>query len=124
MQKKGKKARPEKLVSQPDGIHAMHLSAAQRIAFMFEKAKFAEYVDMMQKPMRFAWLNFWGGVWRGVGMAIGASIVSVIVIFFAVKGLNYMFQHAGGVPWIGENLKEGVGWLLDIVKLHQNTDGK
>jgi hypothetical protein len=104
---KKRKAPPEKPVKlDPALVH--------RLAMELEKAKLGDYVQMMSKPWRSIWLNFIAGVSRGVGMVVGASVVGGLVVVLTMQGLRTAFEHAGGVPWIGDKVKAGVAFILQV----------
>jgi hypothetical protein len=42
--------------------------------------RIAEYIDLLQKPLRIIYLNFLGGVARGLGIVVGATIIFAILI--------------------------------------------
>ena len=86
--------------------------AVHKAAMILEKAKLGEYVTMMGKPWRNIWVNFVAGVARGAGMIVGASLVGGLLVILAVQGLKVAFHHAGGVPWVGAQVKEAVGFVL------------
>jgi hypothetical protein len=75
-----------------------HLSLTQEIAVFLEKSRMAEYMDLMQRPHRLAWLSFWGGIWRGFGFGLGAVVLLAIFAWF----LKFMLQQAGGLPLVGD----------------------
>lgn len=55
----------------------------QRVGRMLQeidKFNIAEYMELLNNPRRFFWINFLGGVARGVGAALGATIVAAVVI--------------------------------------------
>lgn len=82
-----------------------------QIAVFLEETRLADYMDLMQRPHRLAWLNFWGGVWRGFGMAVGTIVLFAVILW----GLKFAFQHVGGMPWVGFHIEEMIGWLLSII---------
>lgn len=86
--------------------------AVQKTAFILERAKLGEYVTMMGRPWHNIWVNFVAGIARGAGMVVGASLVGGLVVILLVQGLKVAFHHAGGVPWVGEQVKEAVGFVL------------
>jgi hypothetical protein len=45
-----------------------------------ESMRIAEYIDLLQKPLRIIYLNFLGGVARGLGIVVGATIIFAILI--------------------------------------------
>jgi hypothetical protein len=89
-----------------------------KTAAYLEKAKLADYVDMMRRPWKSLWLHLVTGIARGAGIVIGGSVVGVLLIVALVAGLKTAFQHAGGVPWIGEEVKSGIGWVLEVIHQH------
>jgi hypothetical protein len=103
------------LKSSPTGIdwNTLHKTAAY-----LEKAKLADYVEMMNHPWRSIFPNLLAGIARGAGIVIGGSVVGVLFVVLLVSGLKAAFQHAGGVPWIGEEVKEGIGWILEVIRQH------
>jgi hypothetical protein len=107
------------LQASPTGLdwNALHKTAAY-----LERAKLADYVEMMNHPWRSIWPNLIAGISRGAGLVIGGSVVGVLLVFLLVAGLKTAFQHAGGVPWIGEEIKSGIGWILEVI--HQHGGGE
>ena len=93
-------------------------NALRKTAAYLEKAKLADYVEMMNHPWKSIWLNLMAGIARGAGIVIGGSVVGVLLVVLLVAGLKTAFQHAGGVPWIGEEVKSGIGWVLEVIKQH------
>ena len=59
----------------------------EKLAIYFEKANFAEYVELLSKPWKLLWLNFISGLFRGLGVAIGMTVIFAIVIFILVCSL-------------------------------------
>lgn len=51
----------------------------------FERARLADYVDLMQKPGRMLFLNFISGVAKGFGFAVGFTILGAILIYILQK---------------------------------------
>lgn len=45
-----------------------------------ESMRIAEYINLLQKPLRIIYLNFLGGVARGLGIVVGATIIFAILI--------------------------------------------
>jgi hypothetical protein len=101
---------PEK-PSQPKN----HLTLTQEIAVFLEKTRLAEYMDLMQRPHRLAWLSFWGGLWRGFGFGLGAVVLLAIFLW----SLRVALHHAGGLPIIGTEVEEAISWLLNVIEKHQ-----
>ncbi|GGI97357.1 hypothetical protein GCM10010885_03700 [Alicyclobacillus cellulosilyticus] len=61
-------------------VHEWTAAEAQRLAAYLERANFAAYADLLQRPWRLAFLNWFGGLFRGFGIGIGFTIVAALVI--------------------------------------------
>ncbi len=107
-----KKKAPQKLI----GLEKRSLAA---VAGFIEKARLAEYVDLLNSPWRMLWLSFTQGVARGVGMAVGGLVVSALIVAVAIALLKTAFANVGGLPWVGEHLEQFIGWVLQIVNQHE-----
>lgn len=82
----------------------------QRLGRMLQemdKFNIAEYMELLNNPRRFFWINFLGGLARGVGAALGATIVAAIVISILqrIVVLN--------LPIIGD-------YIVELVRIVQN----
>ena len=73
------------------------------IALKMEKAKIADYVEIMNNPKKLLYTNFIGGLARGLGTAIGISVLAAI--------LFNMLRQTVNLPWIGRLIAE----LLDVI---------
>ncbi len=51
------------------------------VAMSLERAKLADYVQLMNSPWRLIWLNFVAGLARGVGLAIGGSLLVGLLLY-------------------------------------------
>jgi hypothetical protein len=98
--------------------HHETLSLMQEVAVFLEKTRLGDYMDLMARPHRLAWLNFWAGVWRGLGMAVGTVFLFALILW----GLKFALHHAGGVPWIGQQVEEFLAWILTVIERHQTTE--
>lgn len=76
----------------------------EKISIELEKAKMADYVDLMNNPKKLLYTNFIGGLARGLGTAIGLTILAAI--------LFYMLKQTVNVPLVGEYIAD----LLDIIE--------
>jgi hypothetical protein len=103
--------RKSKPAPEPEPQH-LDYRLVHKLALALEKAKLGDYVMMMSKPWRSIWLNFLAGVARGAGMVVGSVLVGGLVVIFLVQGLKYVAKHSDMVPWVGEQVKEGVGFIL------------
>ncbi len=75
----------------------------EEISVKLEKAKIADYVDIMNNPKKLLYTNFIGGLARGLGTAIGISVLAGILLYIVRQTVN--------LPWIGKLIAE----LLDII---------
>lgn len=76
----------------------------EKIALELEKAKIAEYVEMMNNPRKLLYTNFIGGLARGLGTAIGLTALAAI--------LFYILKQTVNLPLIGRYIAD----LLDIIE--------
>ncbi|GBG06174.1 hypothetical protein PAT3040_00683 [Paenibacillus agaridevorans] len=122
-----KEARKESKQAKHDTQSAVHepkdLSVLQRsleavekrlenVATNMERTHIADYVDMLNKPLKLIWRNLLAGTARGIGIAIGFT-------FFAATIL-YVLRILGALnlPIIGD-------YIADIVKIVQiQLEGK
>ncbi|MBA1333773.1 MAG: hypothetical protein HPY66_0166 [Firmicutes bacterium] len=75
-----------------------------RLSYSIEKAKIAEYANLMQDPKRLLYLNFVGGLARGLGIAVGFSLLGALAIYF-LRRLVML-----NLPLIGD-------FIAEIIKL-------
>jgi hypothetical protein len=84
----------------------------QKISDDMERAKIAEYVDLLNRPFSLIWRNLLGGTARGIGIAIGFTIFAATIL--------YVLQLLGALnlPIIGD-------YIAQIVKVVQHQlEGK
>ncbi len=94
----------------PDSHEDFLLRLNHRVARLLQeidKFNIAEYMELLNSPRRFFWINFLGGLARGLGAALGATILGAIII--------YMLQRAVilNLPLIGD-------FIADIVRIVQS----
>lgn len=106
----------------PAKLTRLDYESAHKLAMILEKAKLGDYVQMMSKPWRSIWLNFIAGVSRGVGMVVGASLIGGLIVVLMTQGLKTTFRHVGGVPWIGEKVRDAVGFVLKVAEEEMKQD--
>jgi hypothetical protein len=92
-------------------------SSMEHLAAFLEKSRLADYMDLIQRPHRLAWINFWAGAWRGFGFFFGGLVMLAALAW----GLKHVVHHLGGIPWIGDRIQEGVAWLLDVISKKPHT---
>ena len=62
-----------------------YIKLADKISDYFQRARLADYVDLMQKPRRLIYLNFISGVAKGFGFAVGFTLLGAILIYVLQK---------------------------------------
>jgi len=82
----------------------------ERLANRLEAMRFAEYVEMLERPARLLFTNFVAGIARGLGIAIGASLVFALLLAFLKKLILL------NIPGIG-------GFIADIVRFVETKNG-
>jgi hypothetical protein len=77
-----------------------------------ERANLAEFMQLLQRPVRLIFLNFLGGLARGFGIAIGLTIIASLFILFLTRlaSLN--------LPVIGAYIAELVKIVNNHLKLY------
>ncbi|ADG82690.1 DUF5665 domain-containing protein [Thermincola potens] len=78
----------------------------EELGLAMEKMKLAEYVELLNKPMRLFFINFFAGIARGLGMAIGFTLLGAILIY-TLQRLQVL-----NLPVIGD-------FIADIVRIVQ-----
>jgi hypothetical protein len=81
-----------------------------------EQSRLGSYVDLMNRPWRLIWLNFLAGLARGIGIFVGGGLVGAAVLFILIRMLKDTLTAFGGMPWVGAQLEEVIGWVLNIVE--------
>jgi len=77
-----------------------------KIADDLEKTQIADYVNLMNRPIKLLWRNFLAGIARGVGSAVGLAFFATFIL--------YILQMLGALnlPIIGD-------YIADIVRIVQ-----
>jgi len=57
----------------------------EELGLAMEKMKLAEYVELLNRPLRLLYINFIAGLARGVGMAVGFAILGALIIYILRK---------------------------------------
>jgi hypothetical protein len=97
-------------------LNPPELSSLQKVAAFMEQSRLGSYVDLMNRPWRLIWLNFLAGLARGIGIFVGGGLVGAAVLFILVRMLKDTLTAFGGMPWVGAQLEEVIGWVLNIVE--------
>lgn len=83
------------------------LEKIEELSLKMERMHLAEYIDMLNNPKRYLWINFTAGMARGLGIAIGVTILGALVVYFLQRLVLL------NLPLIGD-------FIADIVRLVQN----
>lgn len=81
------------------------------LAWSMERANFAEYVALFERPARLIFYNFVAGLARGLGVAIGFLLLSALAIYALHEVV------AWNLPVIGKFLAE----LIRIIQAELHT---
>ncbi|NPV43126.1 MAG: hypothetical protein HPY70_03955 [Firmicutes bacterium] len=79
----------------------------EEFSIKIEKMRIAEYVSLMEDPIKILYINFLAGIARGIGMAIGFTLLGAVVIYILQKIVIL------NLPLLGD-------FIADIVKIVQN----
>lgn len=71
-----------------------------------EKMKLAEYVELLNRPARLFYINFFAGLARGLGMAVGFTVLGALLVY-TLQRLQVL-----NLPVIG-------GLIAEIVRIVQ-----
>lgn len=75
-----------------------------------ETLRIAEYVELLQRPLRLLAINFIAGIARGLGIALGATVIFALVI----ELLRRMIVL--NIPGIGD-------FIAEIVRIVETKNG-
>lgn len=81
------------------------------LAQAIERASLAEYVELVRRPWRMAYVNFLAGMARGVGTAVGFALLGAFLVYL----LQTVFVR--NLPWLGARIAA----LVDTVQLYMRT---
>ncbi len=75
----------------------------------FNRARLLEYIELVNKPKKLFWLNFFSGLAKGLGLTIGTAIVLTI--------LFKLMQHiiALNIPYITVWVSEWIAQVSDLL---------
>ncbi|MCL6637644.1 MAG: DUF5665 domain-containing protein [Alicyclobacillus sp.] len=91
--------------------HDFFVADAERLAAYLERANFAAYADLLQRPLRLIWLNWLGGVFRGLGIGIGFTLIAGLAV------LTLEWLEVLNLPVFGRYIAE----LVRIVQAELHT---
>jgi predicted lipid-binding transport protein (Tim44 family) len=76
------------------------------LAQQMEKFNLAEYMNQLNNPRRYLFVNFLGGIFRGLGMALGLTIFGAFILYILQRLVVL------NLPLIGDFLAELVRIIL------------
>jgi hypothetical protein len=91
--------------------HDFFIAEVEHFAAYLERVNFAAYADLLQRPLRLAFLNWWGGLFRGIGIGIGFTVVASFII------LVLQWLAILNLPFIGRYIAE----IVRIVQAELHT---
>ncbi len=80
----------------------------EKLSQDMERFNLAEYLELLNNPRRYLWLNFVGGLFRGLGIALGATILAALALYLMQRLVVL------NLPVIGDLIAE----LVKIVQNH------
>lgn len=80
----------------------------EKLSQDMERFNLAEYLELLNNPRRYMWINFVGGLFRGLGIALGATILGALVLYLLQRLVVL------NLPLIGDSIAE----LVRIVQMH------
>jgi len=83
----------------------------QRVLHHLEAMRIADYMDLLERPMKLIFINFIAGIARGLGIAIGATVFFALVVNFLRQLILLNLPGIGGV-------------IADIVHIVELKNGK
>ena len=62
-------------------LHRRLIIQLERLSRDMEKFNIAEYVNLLNNPRRYLFVNFLSGIARGLGIALGATLLAGLFIY-------------------------------------------
>lgn len=82
-------------------------SQLEKLLQHLESLRIAQYIELLERPIRLIMVNFVAGLARGLGIAIGATLIFAIMIEFLRR---LLLLH---IPGIGNFIAE----IIHIVEI-------
>lgn len=81
-----------------------------RLAIVLRRARLAEYVELMSRPVILIWRSFIAGLFRGLGFALGFVMLSALALYV----LNLLADL--GLPILGDFIAELLMYVESVQK--------
>lgn len=112
-----KKTREGDKKSRADDKNGSHRRSLEdtliKVSDSLERAKIAEYVNLLNRPRRLLWLNLAGGLARGAGLAVGFTLLGAMIIYVLTRSyimnLPIIGNFLGELVWIIQQYLKGKG---------------
>lgn len=62
-------------------LHRRLMIKLERLSHEMEKFNISEYIDLLNRPRRYLFVNLMGGIARGLGFALGATLLAALVLY-------------------------------------------
>lgn len=69
----------------------------KNVSTQLQKARFGDYIDLMQNPLRMIAMNFLAGIARGLGLAVGFTILGALILYFLQRLVILNLPIIGGI---------------------------
>ena len=83
----------------------------EKLVHHLESFRIAEYMDLLERPVKLILINFIAGLARGLGIAIGATVIFAVLLNF-LQSLIVL-----NLPGIGD-------FIAEIVHIVEQKSGK
>jgi hypothetical protein len=71
------------------------LERLERLSLHMEKMSIAEYLKLVENPVRMMGINFLAGIARGFGLGLGATVIAAVFLYLLGRLANM------NIPYIG-----------------------
>ncbi|MGB9868219.1 MAG: DUF5665 domain-containing protein [Bacillota bacterium] len=78
-----------------------------KLALILERARIADYMQLLESPRRLIYVNFLAGLARGFGMAVGFTLLGAVVIYVLSR------TFVTNLPVVGRFIAEIVAIVQD-----------
>jgi len=87
----------------------------EKLATLFERVEFQDYLNLLNNPKRLLWVNFLAGLSRGVGILLGGGVVGALTIGLLIA-FGVWMVHTLGMPWILAKFHKWIQYANDFIQ--------